>query len=438
MVFFIPFEIDLGRFRLELPFINTSLEIITAVTFVFFFVKKIRERKFVRSPFDGYILAFLLFCLFSALFVAADPYWSLKFTLRLMGGIFFYYLVLDSVRDLKNVRDTVSVLLLSGFIVAVIGFGEKYFLEKMRWLLEIFSYYRSYLQGVRGELLRVSSTFMYTNVLAMYLEMVIPVAASIFIYQLTKSPVPEKWRGRFYFFALLLLIETLIFTYSRAGLIVLFGALLYIFILHYLSRNTADDPAGGKGRLKGYQGAAAVAMIAAILYGVTAYWDFTLQSRLSRMADTSYQPNAQRLYVWDCALKAIRQHPVLGIGPDSFRWLYASKYALSSPYIKYNPNTPIPGVDSNNIYLEIFVSFGAVGFCVYFLMLFRHFAYFLKNLLLYENSYLLYVSIGAGGSLAAYFIHGFVDSFSGYQAIVFLFWFFLGLIVVLPKVGKKL
>jgi O-antigen ligase len=124
----------------------------------------------------------------------------------------------------------------------------------------------------------------------------------------------------------------------------------------------------------------------------------------------------------------------LGVGPDNFRWIYARKYARASPYLKFNPITPVPGGDSNNVYLEVLVSLGIAGAVVYFWLIIKHFLYFVKNLLLYKGKYLLCVSIGFGGAFVAYFIHGFVDSFGSHQSIVFLFWLVLGFIAVLPRI----
>jgi putative inorganic carbon (hco3(-)) transporter len=438
LVFSIPFEIDLRRFGVNLPYINTTLEILMAITFLFWFLKKIRDRKFIRSPFDAPIIAFVSINLFSVFFIAMDPYWALKFVLRLAGGIFLYYIVTDMVRKKEHVRDILGVLVLSSVIVAVVGVGEKYFLREIGWFLNMFSFERSYLNEVGG-LLRVSSTFIYTNVLAMYIEMIFPVIAGLFLFEMSDTGRVSPLKSRLYFFLALFLTQILIFTYSRAGFIVLYLTLGVMALLLRLTKNTrsAGEGGAGKSRFRDYKAVLALGVIVGVLYGITAYWDFNMERRFVNMVDVRYHPNAQRIYIWESALKVMKGHPLFGIGPDNFRWAYACRYARSSPYFKFNPLAPVPGVDTNNVYLEVLVSLGIIGAISYFWLVLKHFFYFMKNLLLYKNRYFLYVSIGVCGSFAAYFIHGMVDSFGSYQSIVFLFWLMLAFMAVLPKIEKE-
>jgi hypothetical protein len=59
-----------------------------------------------------------------------------------------------------------------------------------------------------------------------------------------------------------------------------------------------------------------------------------------------------RAVLWSTAIDVVRDHPVLGIGPDNFRLLYGSRLGLGAWDTR---------VHTNNTYLEILVGLGLVG-----------------------------------------------------------------------------
>ena len=438
VIFLLPFEIDLRRWGIDLPWINTTLEIALAVTMVFWILKKAEERKPVRGTSLGMpVLVFLGVHVLSALFAAGDPYWGIKYTLRLSGGVLLFFMITDTVRSREYAVKLITVLLASCAVSCAVALGEKYFLPHMLGFLKIFSRERSYLHGVQG-LLRVSSTFIYTNVYAMYLEMVIPAAGGMFIYSYMKAGGFRGIPVCLNYFLVLLFSQVLFFTYTRSSPIVAAAVFCFMFCLLYAAGRTAGDSARGA---NAYRAAGILLVSVIVLYMLTMKLDFTLQRRMGTITDMKYNPNATRLYIWKCALEVIRRNPLSGIGPDNFRWLYAARYARESPFFVMNPVTPVPGVDTNSLYLEVLVNLGMGGFAVFSWIVLKSIIssilYLLKNMLLYvKNNNILLVYAGVLGSLFAYLLHGMVDSFGSYQAIVFLFWIILGLVAVIPEFDR--
>jgi hypothetical protein len=125
-----------------------------------------------------------------------------------------------------------------------------------------------------------------------------------------------------------------------------------------------------------------------------------------------------RRVLWAAALRMIRAHPWLGVGPDNFRLLYGDYSQL----VRADPR-----VHSNNMYLEVVSGGGVVaGLCLAWL-LWRAGRVALSTL--WQSSETAVVGNAAGAVCAAIAVHGLADSFVSFTATYTLIAVALGLLV---------
>jgi hypothetical protein len=150
-----------------------------------------------------------------------------------------------------------------------------------------------------------------------------------------------------------------------------------------------------------------------------------------------------RLALWRAAVLMAAQRPLLGIGPDNFRWLYGPFAGL----MYWDTN-----IHTNNLYLEWLVDTGVVGLAVFLWFACRLAAVVGGSIGLWpfalENAAISSPGrsspprapastmsenhiwqIGLAAALAAWFVHGLFDFFYEFTPTYVAFWFVTGLAV---------
>jgi hypothetical protein len=144
-----------------------------------------------------------------------------------------------------------------------------------------------------------------------------------------------------------------------------------------------------------------------------------------------------RRELWRAAGQMIRERPLLGHGPDSFRHLYGRYLGLSEWDNR---------IHANNLYLELLATTGIVGTAVFAWLIFVIVRPSGSLMKVTENSpgAPLWQSPEAGdaspiilaglsSTLSLFFLHGFLDYFLGFAPVAWLFWLVLGLMVRLSS-----
>jgi hypothetical protein len=122
-----------------------------------------------------------------------------------------------------------------------------------------------------------------------------------------------------------------------------------------------------------------------------------------------------RLELWGAALRLIQAHPWLGVGPDNFRHLYGALLGLE---------TWDERIQANNLYLEILTDVGVIGFTVFLWMTLGA----LVTAIRASKDRAAYWLVGIGLGVAAFLVHGLLDSFLAFTPTAILFWVFLGIL----------
>jgi O-antigen ligase len=130
------------------------------------------------------------------------------------------------------------------------------------------------------------------------------------------------------------------------------------------------------------------------------------------IAERSWRPG--RAELWGIALSLFRAHPLLGVGPDNFRWLYG----------------PVSGhpvwdtrVFSNSLYLELLATVGLAGFLAFALLMARALSGLRRRVS--SGPWSLEASTLAA-SLVGFLVHGLFDYLLAFTPIYLAVFILLG------------
>jgi len=239
-----------------------------------------------------------------------------------------------------------------------------------------------YLQGenliTAGEVARVRAWYGSPNNLALYLGRVVPVALALAIF-CRRAPARVAAAA---VFAVCLVCGVL--TRSR-GLILLGLPASTAWLLWqtgWLRRS--------RGLVIGLVVALGLALLA--LAG----------GRIGQLLSGQDAAAGMRLHVWTSALNMIRQHPLLGVGPDNFLYLYRTHYILPQAWAEPNLSHP------HNLVLDFWLTAGALGVAALAVLVFagaRRVRLGLRAIGAERGAYL-----GLGAALLAALAQGLVDN----------------------------
>ena len=137
-----------------------------------------------------------------------------------------------------------------------------------------------------------------------------------------------------------------------------------------------------------------------------------------RLAREAWRPG--RWELWGLALTLFKDNPILGIGPDNFRWSYGPAAGRST----WDTRT-----FSNSLYLETLATTGLVGAVIFFSLV-ASALWGLRRVVVSSaespvNSVAL-VALVVSCSLAGFLIHGVFDYLLESTSIYLAFWILLG------------
>ncbi len=229
LVFTLPFESIWSLLRL--PWAQfTNLELLLAGTALVWGVYLVRRQpaafftalwqRHWRSLFP--LLAFLAAALISALLAPAHRGDTLKVFSRFANGAFAYLLAQAITNRPHYTRQMLWAIVAGAGVSALIGLGEAAGWPWLNPLLQLFKRQPTFV----GNAVRVSASFQYATIAAMFLEMVAPIAIT-----LAATGSPRRRRLAAGIAALCTLVTVL--TLTRAGIFALLLIFLFLLILTY-------------------------------------------------------------------------------------------------------------------------------------------------------------------------------------------------------------
>lgn len=169
-------------------------------------------------------------------------------------------------------------------------------------------------------------------------------------------------------------------------------------------------------------GALFIILISVVLVNNTKF-----MHRLDTIDDfDKYQSNTERILIWQSAWNMFKDHPILGVGLGQYAESYQKEYI--SPQAK-EPNLE----HAHNNFMQMLAENGIVGFTGFIIMfgyiILKNFIDWLKT----KNIYALMII----SSTICLFLQGFTEYNVGNSAVIKMYWFTFGLLVVLENISIK-
>ena len=347
-----------------------------------YFLKLIRgKRTFNFGIFDLFVLMFCIM-IFSSGAVSVSKTGSIKPALIYLCFTLIYFTGVNIIRSKEMIKRTVSVLMLSGFLVAAYGIVQNYFgVGDQTWQdKDMFS-------DIAG---RVVSTFGNPNVLAEYLIMIIPFAiAALFIAKRAGNKVP-------YIICLFFTALCLVYTWSRGSWLgIIFSAMILLVIINRKS-------------IVVYLGMLFLVPFAPVVLPETIIQRFTT---IGDIADSS---TSYRVSIWQASFKMIKDYIIegIGVGIEAFKLVYPG-YSLAG--IESAPH-------SHSLYLQVCVEYGAVGLVIFIFIIFFFLQYCFTAIKKAEEKYIkLFIAAGVCAVLG-FLLNGFTDYVWYNYRVYLMFW----------------
>jgi O-antigen ligase len=257
--------------------------------------------------------------------------WALE---RPFAGALLAMSVCAMCRDAQRAIGLAKALATGGLVVAVVG------LAQASGNAAVGAWLGSLHDGAVpiGDVPRVASTLSHPNVAAIVLELTLPLAIAWWW-----SARPVGWASRLALGgAMVASLLALVLTFSRAGLLAALVALALMAAASLRQRCS---------RLA--QRIGALALLVPLALAWTALADDGLDRRLTAGLEESGATSPARPVYWSAALAMTHDHPLLGVGPDNYRWEFAGYSGVDVDNL---------GVHAHNQALEALADTGVLGF----------------------------------------------------------------------------
>lgn len=139
-------------------------------------------------------------------------------------------------------------------------------------------------------------------------------------------------------------------------------------------------------------------------------------------------PTVRRLELWRAVWQMWTERPLLGFGPDNFRYLYGRYLGLSRWDTRLH---------ANNLYLELLADLGLTGLAMFGWLVVMAILELTRALRQASDELIALWAAGGGGSLLAFLAHGLLDYFLEFTSLYLLFWMNLGLITALRSLSGQ-
>lgn len=276
-------------------------------------LKMLVNRKvfFTKTPIDIFIIIYFIACLLSTIF-SINPEFSIK-TMRkeIIMYVIMFYVFVNNMQDDKKISWGLKVFMLSGLFVCIYG---------------CYAYFRN----CSSPDFRLESTFRQPNRYAQYL--IILSALSVAFIAISKS-IKEKL---IYIAFFILVLANLFWTYSRAGWVAFFIAMM-IFMVK-------------SSRL------IKIGIIAILVIFITGI--FLNNKALARFKFD----NGERKLIYSSVFNVISDYPIIGVGygDKNFLDLYKNQYK--------SPNALEDHSGTHNIFLQATVETGVIGLLAFIIL----------------------------------------------------------------------
>lgn len=334
---------------------------------------------------DWSVLAFLIVSSVSVFLADYRQVALREFRVIILEPIVYYALIRAARLDRRAVWRIVDGLVLAAVLVAIIG-------------LVLYAFNLNIITAEEG-VGRLRSVYGSPNNVGLFLGRVFPIGLALALLG----------RGRrrvFYGLALLPIGAAILFSQSRGAIFI--GIPLSILAIGLL--------AGGRWLW---------ATLGLLLVGVIAAIPFLNSPRIQALFNGGGDTSFFRVALWKSTLELIRDHPLLGVGPDNFLYAYRGRYLR--PEAWQEPSLSHP----HNVVLDFAARLGLIGLGVFIWMQAAFWSTAFRSLRQAKQAAAIErwaLIIGLMASMIDFLAHGLVDAAYFVVDLAFVFMLTLALI----------
>lgn len=284
----------------------------------------------------------------------------------------------------------VDAWVLSGVVVAVVGLVQYFVLGDVI--------------TAEGGVQRLRSIYGSPNNVGLYLGRLVPLVLAVVLWsgasvagktRVGLAGIARVWlmalvrdrRRVAYLVALIPLVVALVLSLSRGAIVL--GIPSALLVMGWL--------AGNRWR---------TVTLVVLALSLVALIPLLQTPRFAGMLDPSQGTTGFRVALWHSTLALIREHPLLGVGPDNFLYAYRTRYVLPTAWEEFNLSHP------HNVALDFTARLGLPGLLslVWMQVAFWRTLVRLRRRRLDDSGLGRALSIGVAGSMVDFLAHGLVDA----------------------------
>ena len=393
------------------------------LTSLMFWGFKIIDRgkiKFISTPLNLPVLAFISICLLS-LFWSNNFFISMKELPLFLFGPLLYFLIVNNLNNKYQINYILSILIIMGSLSGMYGIFQYQGIDFSFWTHNV------------GRM-RVAGLFGNVNYFAGYL--IIPLSLAIALFFTIKNK-PKKI---FLLIGILVMGGSLIFTFTRGSYLALGVSVIFMAFLFLKTR--------GKNFIRENKNIFIIILIAIIMIAFL----FVVPTPLSKSGTTISKikertslarlnnefSSGRRIAIWKFTEMMIKDHPILGSGIGTFKYnslRYQAKFFDQGQNRTLYPHGFAD--KSHNEYLQLWAELGIIGLGVFIWLMIIYFNYGVTLLKKEKDYYRRGIIIGLMGSTVAVLVDGIFGFPLHLPVTVLLLWMVLGLIGVVGKTEEE-
>jgi O-antigen ligase len=362
-----------------------------------FLLKKIikRQKLFINTSLNIPFMFFFIACAISI--VNSVSYQdSLRGIFRIIQYWVLFLIILEEIKDPRHLRRIIIAIIFAASLLSVDAIWQ---------VISGRDFIRGNLPVINIGIKRATASFPDANVLGIYLSAITPLIIVLALYHFKKN------KKIIISMVSLLVLLALILTYSRPTIL----AIYVVFLLLGLVKKDK--------------------ILISVLIVLTVIAPFTIPRSVKDWARAvEYNPlrfmcNDDRIAIYRNTLHMIEDHPIIGVGINTFMKNY-KKYKESPEYRNVVTSNYIY---AHNNFLHMAGEIGILGLGIFLWLLY---SLFKASILIYaklRNALLKNVSLGLISCLTAFLVNGLTESSLYYARVVMIFWYLAALSLSLGK-----
>jgi len=406
--------------RIFNPVKELVFEFLVIISLMFWTLKMVSQEKikFIHSPLDFSVIAFMAICTFSLLW-SDSPYITLKELPLFLAGPLLYFIITNNISDKRQINHIISVVLLIGAAFGIYGILQYKGIDFSFW---IGNYGRGKVFGLFGNV----------GYFAGYLMFPLPIAIALFF--VCKNKVKK----------ILLLIgglamaAALLATLTRGSYLALGISSIIMFLLFLSSRGIFFVKENKKILIIILIAILVITFLLVIPNPLNKQGTIIskIKSRISITQLSKDYSIKRREATWGFSTLMIKDHLLLGSGLGTFKYNTLRYQAKFFDQGQNRALYPYGIADkAHNEYLQLSAELGIIGLGIFLWLMIIYFKYGVKKLKGIKDKYEQGIIIGLMGSIVAFLVDGLFWFPLRLPTNTAMFWLILGLTMVIIKTG---